>query len=95
MKKVTPKTYLPELFLNKLNGDFSQKAVLRALEKCNDEMLQRLGSYQCARELIEYCFNTYSEQRIIPKQLKQEFMDFWDVYGEFDEMLSLYHEAHP
>lgn len=51
-------------------------------------MLQRLGSYQCARELIEYYFNTDSEQRIIPKQLKQEFMDFWDVYGEFDEMLS-------
>lgn len=34
MKKVTQKTYLPELFLNKLNGDFSQKAVLRALELC-------------------------------------------------------------
>lgn len=32
-------TYVYDLFLEKLNEDFSRKAVLKALEKCNDEML--------------------------------------------------------
>lgn len=34
-------TYLSELFLENLNGDFSRQAVLRALEKCNDEIRKR------------------------------------------------------
>lgn len=88
MNKEKKKMYLSELFLEKLNGDFSRKAVLRALEKCNDEMLQRLGTYQCAGELIGYFFNEEGQQQNVSKRIKQEFGDFWDVYGELDDMLT-------
>ncbi len=42
MCKEKQKMHLSELFLEKLKEDFSQKAVFRALEKCNDEMHKRL-----------------------------------------------------
>lgn len=77
-------TYLSELFLENLNGDFSRQAVLRALEKCNDEVLKRMGAYPCTRGLIDYLFNRGKQTR---KLSKQELVDFWDVYGEFDHML--------
>lgn len=84
MRKGKQKMYLSELFLKHLNGDCSRKTVLRALRKCNDEMLQRLGAYPCAGEIIGCIFNGDEAT----KQTKQEFEDFWDVYGEFDDMLT-------
>lgn len=87
MNKRKQNIYLSELFLEKLNGDFSRKAVLRALEKCNDEILQRMGTYRCARELIDYFIYGEKQKRKISKQIKQELVDFWDVYSEFDDML--------
>ena len=80
-------TYLSELFLENLNGDFSRKAVLRALEKCNDEIQKRMGAYPCARGLIGNFFNSGKQTRKLSKQMTQELVDFWDVYGEFDYML--------
>lgn len=86
MKKKMKKFYLSELFLENLDGDFSRKAVLRALEKCNDEILQRMNAYHYAREIIDY-FYEENQKLKISKQIKQELVDFWDVYSEFDNML--------
>lgn len=82
MYKKKKNTYLSELFLENLDGDFSRQAVLTALEKCNDEMLKRRGIYSCARNLNGYFFNKGKQTR----QIEQELLDFWDVYGEFDHM---------
>lgn len=80
-------TYLSELFLENLNGDFSRQAVLRALEKCNDEIRKRMGAYPCARGLIGNFFNSGKQTRKLSRQMTQELVDFWDVYGKFDNML--------
>ncbi len=80
-------TYLSELFLENLNGDFSRQAVLRALEKCNDEIRKRMGAYPCAIGLIGNFFNNEKQTRKLSRQMTQELVDFWDVYGEFDYML--------
>ena len=80
-------TYLSELFLENLNGDFSRQAVLRAWEKCNDEIRKRMGAYPCAIGLIGNFFNSGKQTRKLSKQMTQELVDFWDVYGEFDYML--------
>ena len=80
-------TYLSELFLENLNGDFSRQAVLRALEKCNDEIRKRMSAYPCTRGLIGNFFNRGKQTRKLPRQITQELVDFWDVYGEFDNML--------
>lgn len=87
MDKRKKNVYLSELFLENLNGDFSRQTVIRALEKCNDEMLKRIGAYPCAKNLIIYLFNRGKQTWKLPKQITQELVDFWDVYGEFDTML--------
>ena len=87
MDKRKKNTYLSELFLENLNGDFSRRAVLRALEKCNDEVLKRMRTYLGVRELV-CCFYYKGKQTKKPsEQITQELVDFWDVYGEFDHML--------
>lgn len=87
MDKRKKNAYLSELFLENLNGDFSRQAVLRALGKCNDEILKRMGTYSCARRLIGCFFNKEKQTRKLSRQMTQELVDFWDVYGEFDTML--------
>lgn len=79
--------YLSELFLDNLDGDFSHDAVLRALGKCNDEICMRIGAYPCARGRINNFFNREKPTKNLPKQIRQELKDFWDVYSEFDSML--------
>ena len=79
-------TYLSELFLENLNGDFSRQAVLRALEKCNDEIRRRMGAHPCTRGLIGNFFNSGKQTRKLSRQMEQELVDFWDVSGEFDIM---------
>lgn len=87
MEKKERNAYLSELFLENLNGDFSRQAVLKALEKCNDEILKRMGAYPYAKGFIGYFFYRVKQKRPLSKQIKQELADFWDVYGEFDNML--------
>ncbi|MEY8236915.1 hypothetical protein AALA36_14500 [Lachnospiraceae bacterium 66-29] len=88
MDKRKKNPYLSELFLENLNGDFSRQAVLRALEKCNDEIQKRMGAYPCDRGwLISNFFNRGKQTRKLSRQITQELVDFWDVYGEFDNML--------
>lgn len=82
MNRKKKKLYLSELFLEKLNGDFSNKAVIRAVENCNDEILKRMSTYPFARDLIDYFF--YGKEQ---KQIKQELGDFRDVYHEFDKLI--------
>ncbi len=79
MNKEKQRVYLSELFLKKLNGDFSRRAVLKALKKCNDEILQRVKTCQCSGDFICFFFSREGQ--------KQELADFWDVYSEFDDML--------
>ena len=57
-------TYLSELFLENLNGDFSRQAVLRALEKCNDEIRKRMGAYPCAIKEGTRMFSAYGSPLI-------------------------------
>lgn len=80
-------TYLSELFLENLNGDFSRQAVLRALKKCNDEIQKRISAYPCAREENGYFFNREKQMGELSRQITQELVDFGDVYEEFDNML--------
>lgn len=87
MDKKKKDAYLSELFLENLNGDFSRHAVLRALEKCNDEIRKRMGVYSCARGLIDYFLYREKHMRKLSNQIMQELEDFWDVYSEFDHML--------
>ena len=87
MDKRKKNTYLSELFLENLNGDFSRQAVLRALEKCNDEIQKRMGAYPYVRGLIGNFFNREKHTRKLSRQMTQELVDFWDVYGKFDNML--------
>lgn len=86
MYKKTKNTYLSELFLESLNGDFSRKAVLKALEKCNDEILKRMHIYPCAKGVIDTFFCRVKQKKRISNQIRQELIDFWDVYSEFDNM---------
>lgn len=85
MYKEKQKTYLSELFLEKLNEDFSQKAVLRAFEKCNDEILKRLENYQYAEELVAVFCKKDDRKQEVSKEMRQEFMDFRDVCREFND----------
>lgn len=87
MDKRKKKAYLSELFLDNLNEDFSRYAVLRALEKCNDEILKRMGTYPYSGGSAYCFFNRIKQKRNLSKQIMQELVDFWDVYGEFDHML--------
>jgi len=87
MGKEKQELYLSELFLQKLNGDFSRKAVIMALEKCNDDILQRLGTYGLAGELIG-CFINGGREKQVSSKIKQEISDLLDVYGEFDDMIT-------
>lgn len=87
MDKRKKNAYLSELFLENLNGDFSRHAVLRALEKCNDEILKRMDAYPCTKELIDNFFNRGKRTRKLSEQIMQELVDFWDVYDEFDYLL--------
>ncbi len=86
MDKRKKNTYLSELFLENLNGDFSRQAVLKALGKCNDEIQKRMGAYPCTRGLIGNFFNRGKQSRKLSRQMMQELVVFWDVYGEFDNM---------
>lgn len=87
MRKEKRDVYLSELFLEELGGRFSREAVLQALEGCNDEMLQRLGSHHDVGELINFLLMSGDRGQGVSDEIKQEFLDFWDVYGEFDELV--------
>lgn len=89
MEQEKQELYLSELFLETLNGDFSLKAVLKALRKCDEKVFQWTGV--CGR------IGMFMKQRWgglgllvkVPRNMRQEFWDFWDVYREFDDMLTL------
>lgn len=54
---------------------------------CNKEILKRLENYEYAEEIICCFFKKEGEKQELPKKIKQEFFDFWDVYQEFDDVL--------
>lgn len=80
--------YLSEIFLETLNGDFSLKAVLKALKKCDERVSKRTGVYGRVRKCMKQRFGIYGRNLQVPRNMQQEFWDFWDVYGEFDDMLT-------
>lgn len=87
MDKEKQELYLSEIFLETLNGDFSLKAVLKALKKCDEKVNQRAGVCGRVRKLMEQKFGVSEITLKVPRNMRQEFWDFWDVYGEFDYML--------
>lgn len=74
--------YLSEVFLSNLNGGFSTEKVIYAVRACNQELIGRFKSPKYLRDFIAYLSNDQA-----PKYIYQEFLDFWDVYGEFDDYL--------
>lgn len=74
--------YLSEVFLASLNGDFSLEKVIYAINACNQELMERFKNTKYLNDFISYLSNNQT-----PKYIYQEFLDFWDVYGEFDEFL--------
>lgn len=67
--------YLSELFLRVLGEEYSERSVIEALEKCNEEILSRL---------TDIC--GFSQDNI-PFDLRQEIFDLIDVYQEFEDTL--------
>ena len=79
------------LFVWIIFGEFEWRFLtsgsVKALEKCNDEIQKRMGAYPYVRGLIGNFFNREKHTRKLSRQMTQELVDFWDVYGEFDSML--------
>ncbi len=74
--------YLSEVFLSNLNGDFSTEKVIYAVRECNQELIGRFKNPKYLGDFVAYLSNDQA-----PKYIYQEFLDFWDVYGEFDDYL--------
>lgn len=78
--------YLSELFLKTLNGDYSRKSVINALEVCDNEMIKRIGDFDDPGDLDKAFFidvNTCSKT----KPEFDELMDFWDAYADLDSLV--------
>ncbi|MGL6200003.1 MAG: hypothetical protein ACRC3H_13830 [Lachnospiraceae bacterium] len=79
--------YLSELFLIEVNNEYTEESVRKALYKCNNELISRLGPIDDLKKICrEYFGYGQDEGR---NELFAELMDFWDVYKEFDYLLSL------
>ena len=87
MNKSEKEIYLSELFLEALDGNFCLEAVLKVLKKCDEQILCRLKLFGGAEK------NSILQSGVgdikIPGYMQQEYLDFWDVYKEFDNMLSM------
>lgn len=83
-----PELYLSELFLEELNGDFSLEAILSALRKCDAEVIHKSKLHSYGNVKFLRLFKKLGIKRRVPKYIQQEFLDFWDVYKEFDDMLT-------
>lgn len=88
MNKEKKKLYLSELFLETLNGDFSLEAVLKALKRCDEEILHKLDGCGFVNRLFKAFRRMLGLKKEIHPNMQQGLLDFWDVYGEFDNMLS-------
>ncbi|MCI8410821.1 MAG: hypothetical protein HFJ09_16425 [Lachnospiraceae bacterium] len=88
MEKGKQELYLSELFLETLNGDFSLNAVLKALGKCDEKVFQCTGVYGCVKKFLKRRFGISESKMKMLRNMQQEIWDFWDVYGEFDDMLT-------
>ncbi len=89
MSEVNQELYLSELFLKTLNRDFSLEAVLKALSKCDNEVLQKLKVYRYVSMINRQLPRRLGLIRIVVENIQQEIYDFLDVYEEFDDMLTL------
>jgi len=79
--------YLSELFLQELNQDYSAVSVRKALYLCNEEIARRLGP---VGDLKAKCREYFGyEQETDENREFAELADFWDIYKEFDHILSL------
>ena len=78
--------YLSELFLMELDEKYTREAVRKALHRCNDEVLCRLGT---VRDLKVVCRQSFGEGETDQSIKFAELADFWAVFSEFDDMLSV------
>lgn len=77
--------FLSELFLDVLGEDYTKEAVKEALARCSQEMFRRMGSFEDEKKLETIFFEAEDEHN--PTEAFEEIMAFWDVYGEFDDLL--------
>ena len=87
MNEGKPNLYLSELFLETLNGDFSLEALLKALKNCDEEVILRSKKHGHGNMKISRLLRKFGFKHKVPQYVQQEFLDFWDVYKEFDDML--------
>ena len=78
--------YLSELFLMELDEKYTQESVRKALHRCNEEVLYRLGTMSDLK--IVYRQN-FGEGEVDKNIEFAELADFWAVFSEFDDMLSM------
>lgn len=88
MREQKQEMYLSEMFLETLDGDFTLKAVLRALEECDEVIVQRQGVCGSVEKFMKPKCGVSKLFLKMPLSIRQEIWDFWDVYGEFDYMLT-------
>ena len=79
--------YLTELFFNSLYDHYDKGSVEYAIEKCNEEMLNRIGKFDTVQDTVMLCFGE-NPKAAEATQAFQELM-------EFREMLELFRELIP
>lgn len=88
MKKARKEMCLSGVFLETLGEDFTLKTVLKALGRCDERLLEGtvLGG-KIGRAVKRFMVSARADLGEYAA-VRQEIMDFWDVYGEFDDMLT-------
>lgn len=81
------KKSLSEVFLDELNGDFSDASVGRALQICDRILKEQLAGIKTEEEFVSYFFEQAEEDSIIVNEKGEELFAFWDVFDEFREVL--------
>lgn len=73
--------YLSELFLEKLDKDYTKKSVLNAVISCNQEFMEKVN-------LIGNEGKISFKDMILNRNEQAELLDFIDVFREFQDVLS-------
>ena len=88
MEKVIREKCLSEVFLETLGEDFTLKTVLKALGRCDERLLKGTILGGKMGKVVKRLMVGAGADLGVCASMRQEVMDFWDVYGEFDGMLT-------
>lgn len=79
---------LPEIFLDELNEDYSDKSVLEALQKCDSILRKELSELDNSLELTSQVMHFFKDKgdTLVYNDNAQELFDLWDVFAEFHDI---------